>query len=78
MKQIVIVTRCINHCSLFSTTMDGMQCNHPYFDDKDAYENMIITNREGMNGIPDKCPLRKSALEIEYKLTNNTLLGRDG
>jgi hypothetical protein len=49
--------------------MDGMQCNHPYWKDKGAYENMIITQDNSRDGkIPKKCPLKNEQLTIIYKL----------
>ena len=49
--------------------MDGMNCGHPYWNDKGAYESMIINTSNSSNGkIPEKCPLRKESLEIVYKL----------
>jgi hypothetical protein len=55
------VKKCIHGCHFFGSTMDGMECNHPYFDDKGAYENMII--KQG-DIIPEKCPLRESELVV--------------
>lgn len=69
MKKEVEVTRCYNGCPFFGNSMDGMQCNHPYWKDKGAYANMIITQCNTKNGrIPDKCPLRKEQLTIDYKI----------
>ena len=46
-----------------------MQCNHPYWKDKGAYENMIITQVNSRDGkIPEKCPLKNEQLTIVYKL----------
>jgi hypothetical protein len=62
-----VVKECIHHCDFFGTSMDGMQCNHPYFDDKGAYENMIISQSD-RGKIPEKCPLRKESLTVEYNI----------
>jgi hypothetical protein len=48
--------------------MDGMECIHPYFDNLGSYENMIITQENGTNFIPEKCPLREEDLTIKYHL----------
>ena len=57
-----VVTRCCYHsCNFFGTDMDGMKCTHPYFEDKGAYENMIISQNNSRDGnIPEKCPLRNN------------------
>lgn len=68
MQQTEIIIRCIHGCPFYHRSMDGMECNHPYFDDKGAYENMIITQENGINFIPHKCPLRKENLTIKYQL----------
>lgn len=36
--------------------MDGMECSHPWFDNKPAYGNMII--KQG-DIIPERCPLKR-------------------
>jgi hypothetical protein len=51
-----------------------MECQHPYFDDKGGYENMIITQQNSRDGkIPEKCPLRSDSVEVILKvaLSNN-------
>lgn len=69
MKKDVKITGCYNSCWFFGVSMDGMQCNHPYFKDKGSYENMIITQDNSRCGnIPDKCPLKNDELIIVYKL----------
>ena len=65
MKKVIEITVCKHWCPFYGTTMDGMVCNHPYFDDKEAFEDMIINHRER---IPSKCPLRKEPLDIHYKI----------
>ena len=61
----ITVTSCINHCNFYFKSMDGMECNHPFFDDKPTYTNMIITNDLG-NKIPELCPLRLEGLILIY------------
>ena len=51
-------------CLFFRNTMDGMECGHPYYDDKEAYKNHII-DIDNRHGIPDKCPLRRDDLMIK-------------
>jgi hypothetical protein len=63
------IKQCYYSCPFFDTSMDGMECNHPYWKDKGAYENMIITQDNSRNGkMPEKCPLKKEQLTIIYKL----------
>jgi len=69
MEIIKKVTHCYHSCPFFGTTMDGMDCNHPYWDDKGGYDRMIITQDNSRDGkIPIQCPLRKEDLIISYKL----------
>ena len=68
MEKDVSIKKCIHSCPFYSNSMDGMQCDHPYFDDKGAYDNMIITHNEGTNGVPIRCPLRKEELKVRYTL----------
>jgi hypothetical protein len=63
--KLITISECIHKCPFFGTSMDGMECNNPYFDDKDAYENMIIS-QEDRGSIPKKCPLRKKVYTIVY------------
>ena len=50
--------------------MDGMKCLHPEFEDKGAYENMIITQENSRDGnIPEKCPLRNGITEIVLRIS---------
>ena len=63
------ITKCYHSCPFFGNSMDGMECNHPYWKDKGSYENMIITQDNSRDGkIPEKCPLRNEDLTIVYKL----------
>jgi len=63
------IKRCWESCWFYGITMDGMQCNHPYWKDKGSYDNMIITHENSRNGnIPEKCPLRQEELVVTYKL----------
>lgn len=70
MEKIEKITDCFFHCPFFGSTMDGMQCNHPYWDDiEDAYANMIIDQNNSRDGkIPPLCPLRQEDLTIKYQL----------
>ena len=69
MEKEIKITGCYHSCSFFGNSMDGMQCNHPYWKDKGAYENMIITQVNSRDGkIPEKCPLKNEQLTIVYKL----------
>ena len=68
-SQVKIVHGCINMCPFYGTSADGMQCNHPYWQNKSAYDNMIITQANGSKGkIPSECPLRNSNLTVIYAL----------
>jgi len=62
-KEKVTSCRC---CSLFSATMDGMECLHPSLPPWPA--NMIISN-EHLPGIPPKCPLRKGKFKISTEIS---------
>ncbi len=71
-----IVKVCYHECLFFGTDMDGMKCNHPYFEDKGAYEDMIISQENSRDGkIPEKCPLRNGKTEVvlRIKLDDNVL-----
>lgn len=69
MKKVIEINSCYHDCPFFGTSMDGMECNHPYWEDKGAYENMIITqDNSGYGKIPEKCPLRNDELTITYRL----------
>lgn len=70
MKREIKITRCYRSCPFFGNSMDGMQCNHPYWEGKGAYANMIITHDNSRDGnIPEKCPLKTEQLTSVYKLT---------
>ena len=58
------VSQCYHGCQFFGTSMDGMECNHPYFKYKGAYDNMIITQYNSHGRVPDDCPLRDGPVEI--------------
>lgn len=63
---------CFHVCPFFGTSMDGMECKHPHWDDKGAYENMIINQDNSRNGnVPLRCPLRTEPLVITYKLESD-------
>lgn len=57
-----IVTKCIHGCDLQGSSMDGMFCQHPFWNDKPSYDRMIISH--GGPDIPVKCPLKIEPLEI--------------
>lgn len=70
MEKTININRCINECPFFESTMDGMQCGHPYWEGKEAYDNMIITWDNGGHGkIPPLCPLKQENLTVKYQLT---------
>lgn len=58
------VTECFHSCPLFDNSLDGMACGHPYWKDKNVYENMIIRQDNSRNTVPPKCPLRQNDVEI--------------
>lgn len=62
------ISRC-KTCDFFHGSMDGMECRHPYWNDKGAYENMIISHDVD---IPEECPLRARPLAIRYILAKKT------
>ena len=69
MEKEIKITQCYQSCPFFGKSMDGMECKHPYWEDKNPYENMIITQNNSMDGqFPEKCPLKKEDLNILYKL----------
>lgn len=67
-KEVIIkytVKGCWHNCPYFSSGMDGMWCGHPYWKNKKAYENMIITHNNSRDGkFPEKCPLIKIKEEM--------------
>lgn len=67
MDKEIKVKRCIFGCPFYQSSQDGMECNHPYFEGK-GYDCMIITHKEGREGIPSKCPLRSADLHITYTI----------
>ena len=69
MEKVIEITGCYQRCQFYGESMDGMQCDHPYWADKGAYDNMIITQENSRGGnIPEKCPLRAKSLNIIWKL----------
>lgn len=66
------VEGCYHECMFFGTSSDGMECTHPYFEDKEPYDNMIITQDNSRGKIPEKCPLRISGLEFTYRIKLKT------
>ena len=67
MKIIKTIISCFYDCPFFGKSSDGMQCDHPYFKDKGAYDNIIITNENSKDGVPEQCPLKKEDLVFTYK-----------
>jgi len=76
-------TKCVRNCPFYSTSIDGMQCNHPFFNDKErifllfkAIKLLQANNKDPSANmiinqgdlLPSKCPLRKRDLVIRYKL----------
>ena len=64
-KKTVVIKQCYRECPFWETSMDGMQCGHPSFNEelkKDTYANMIITQSNSRGRVPDECPLRKRDL----------------
>jgi len=57
------------NCPFKTHTSDGMSCFHPYWKDKGAYDNLIISQDNiKMNSKPPKqCPLLKEDLVINIK-----------
>ncbi len=61
------VESCVHACHFYNSSMDGMECMHPYFEDKGTYENMIITHENrGVGNFPEKCPLRREEVSLNY------------
>jgi|AntAceMinimDraft_18_1070375.scaffolds.fasta_scaffold04883_5 hypothetical protein len=59
-SKTVTITKCFHECPYFSTEGGPspiMVCNHPYFDDKEPYDNCIIHHPQCDTGFPDDCPL---------------------
>ena len=66
-----IITGCYFSCPFFNTVMQEMECTHPYWNNKNSYDRMIITQDNSRGGIiPEKCPLREESLIINYTLYN--------
>ena len=69
MKKVVKITGCCPRCPFYEVSMGEMGCAHPHWDDKGAYDNMIITQDNSRGGkIPEKCPLRVESLTVKYRL----------
>lgn len=62
------VTSCYHSCYFFSTADGVMYCNHPYFDDKDSYDCLIINHNNSHNRVPDECPLKNFSVNITNKI----------
>lgn len=65
MNKDIKIKNC-RHCSLRATSMDGMYCGHPHFENK-GYDAMIISQSD-LNTFPKECPLKKGKLTITYKI----------
>lgn len=69
-----ITNGCYFECTFFNKSGNCMECCHPFFDDKNVYENMIITQENSRDGnIPEKCPLRANDIEIRTTVKLNLL-----
>ena len=69
MKTQIKIKQCYIHCPFYHSSMDGMECTHPYWDDKGPYDNMIITQKNSKDGkFPEECPLKIEPLDIHYSL----------
>ena len=53
------IDRCWYQCPYFISSVDGLECIHPYWDDQPTYSNLL--NREEImnNPFPTVCPLLK-------------------
>jgi hypothetical protein len=60
----ITVKECYHSCPLFGISSDGMECMHPVFESGSPWDRMIITQNNSRGRVPDKCPLRKSAIKI--------------
>jgi hypothetical protein len=69
METIIKIMRCMYRCPFYTTEGQVMACNHPFWKTKEPYDNYIITQENGRDSIPEKCPLRKEDLIIKYRLT---------
>jgi hypothetical protein len=69
MENLKIIDSGCRSCPFLHISMDGIECNHPYYKDRGAYNNMIINSEQlALRIIPQECPLRKEELIITYKL----------
>jgi hypothetical protein len=62
------VTRCYHSCPFFEAGMDYMACGHPYFDDKDLHDSLIITHDNSHDRVPDECPLKNHPVNTTVSL----------
>ena len=72
MKETIEISNCYYNCPLWGDTMDGMACTHPYWKTQGAWDNMIITQQNSKDRVPDKCPLRKEELITILRLKGET------
>jgi hypothetical protein len=61
-------------CPLMLNSMDGMYCDHPFFEGIDVYDRHIISQSD-LSGFPAQCPLRHSDVELITKINLNKLMG---
>ncbi len=57
------VKQCYHGCPFFGGGKE-MECDHPYWEGKGAYDNMIITQDNSHGRVPDECPLREGGIKI--------------
>jgi hypothetical protein len=69
MEIIKEISQC-SKCPFWGNSMDGMECRHPYWESKAAYENMIIT-QSNVGSIPKECPLKNESVTTIVRLSAN-------
>ena len=68
---------CFHSCHFFDKGGQLMRCKHPFFDDKDYFDAMIINQDNSRDGkIPEKCPLREDEVELITKVKLEIKNGR--
>ena len=70
MEIIKEISKC-GDCPFWGNSMDGMGCRHPYWKDKGAYANMIIT-QSNVGSIPQECPLKKESVPTIVRVLQST------
>ncbi len=61
------ITQEVKNCLECPFLMGGVECSHPYWDDKGVYDNLIIES----NSIPEECPLRIGSITKTIRLYND-------